>query len=230
VKHRSPLVTLAAVAVAFVIMFTVNMLSGPPGGSSTGTAAPSAAPATAGATSPSSQPSETAVTTPSASASESAEVSKFPSKVVYAGRTEDKSGALAVAVLGDQAAAYFCDGRSIESWLRGTVKGAEISLKSKDGATLQAALDGDHLKGILKIKSDRLKFEINEAKKPAGLYRARRSKTTIGWIVLEDGSEVGIQTTGTDSSAAPQLDPANPQVTVDGEKLGAAPVNGDENL
>ena len=229
-KHRSPLVTLVAVAVAFAIMFTVNMLSGPPGGRSTGTAVPSAAPATADATSPSSQPSETAVTTPSAIASESAEESKFPNKMVYAGRTEDKSGALAVAVLGDQAAAYFCDGRSIESWLQGTVKGADISLKSKDGATLQAALDGDHVKGTLKIKSDRLKFEINEAEKPAGLYRARGSKSTIGWIVLEDGSEVGIQTTGTDSSAAPQLDPANPEVTVNGEKLDAAPVNGDENL
>jgi hypothetical protein len=230
VKHRSPLVTLAAVALAFVIMFTVNMLSGPPGGSSTGTASPSAAPATADATSPSSQPSETAVRTPSASASESVEDSKFPGKVVYTGRTEDKSGALAVAALGDQAAAYFCDGRSIESWLQGTVKGAHISLKSKDGATLQAALDGDHLKGTLKIKSDRLKFEINEAKKPAGLYRARGSKTTIGWIVLEDGSEVGIQTTSTDSSAAPQLDPADPEVIVNGEKLDAAPVNGDEDL
>jgi hypothetical protein len=37
VKHRSPLVTLAAVVLAFIIMFTVNMLSGPPGSSSTGT-------------------------------------------------------------------------------------------------------------------------------------------------------------------------------------------------
>jgi hypothetical protein len=36
VKHRSPLVTLAAVAVAFAIMFIVNMLSGPPGNSSVG--------------------------------------------------------------------------------------------------------------------------------------------------------------------------------------------------
>jgi hypothetical protein len=149
VKHRSPLVTLAAVALAFVIMFTVNMLSGPPGGSSTGTASPSAAPATADAKSPSSEPSETAVRTPSASASESVEDSKFP--------------------------------------------------------------------------------EVNEAK-PAGWYQARGPKTTIGWIVLEDGSEVGIQTTSTDSSAAPQLDPADPEVTVNGEKLDAAPVNGDEDL
>ena len=39
-KHRSPLVTLAAVALAFAIMFTVNMLSGPPGSSYAGTAGP----------------------------------------------------------------------------------------------------------------------------------------------------------------------------------------------
>ena len=229
-KHRSPLVTLAAVALAFAIMFTVNMLSGPPGSSSAGTAGPSAAPTTGAATSPSPQPTKTAVATSSVSASESVEDNKFPEKVVYAGRTDDGSATIAVAVLGDQAAAYLCDGRSVESWFRGTVEGADISLKSKSGATLEATLDGDHIKGTVEIKNDTQKFEINEANKPAGLYRARGSKTTIGWIVLEDGSQVGVQTTGTDSSAAPQLDPENPQVTVDGESLNAALVNGDEEL
>jgi hypothetical protein len=86
------------------------------------------------------------------------------------------------------------------------------------------------MKGSVQIKKDTLKFEINEAKKPAGLYRARGSKTTVGWIVLEDGSEVGVQTTGADSTAAPQLDPENPQVTLGGENLDAKPVNGDEDL
>jgi hypothetical protein len=228
VKHRSPLLTLAAVAVAFAIMFTVNMLASPPGSSSTGTATP-AAPTTA-STSPGSQETGTAAASPSPSATKSAEDSKFPQKVVYAGRAEDGAGASAVAVLGTQAAAYFCDGRSVESWFRGTVTGSDISLKSKDGATLQASLDGDHLKGSLRIKNERVRFEINEAKKPAGLYRARGSKTTIGWIVLEDGSEVGVQTTGQDSTPAPELDPENPQVTVDGTELDAAPVNGDEDL
>ena len=227
-KHRSPLLTLAAVAVAFAIMFTVNMLASPPGSSSTGTATP-AAPTTA-STRPGSQETGTAAASPSPSATKSAEDSKFPQKVVYAGRAEDGAGAIAVAVLGTQAAAYFCDGRSVESWFRGTVTGSDISLKSKDGATLQASLDGDHLKGSLRIKNERVKFEINEAKKPAGLYRARGSKTTIGWIVLEDGSEVGVQTTGQDSTPAPELDPENPQVTVDGTELDAAPVNGDEDL
>jgi hypothetical protein len=230
VKHRSPLVTLAAVALAFAIMFTVNMLSGPPGSSSTGTADPSAAPATATANTSSPQPTETAVATPSASERESAEDSRFPEKVVYAGRTDDGPAAIAVAVLGDQAAAYFCDGRDVEAWFRGTVDGGNISLKGKSGATLQAELDGDHIKGTVKINNDALRFEINEAKKPAGLYRARGSQTTIGWIVLEDRTQAGVQTSGGASSAAPQLDPENPQVTAGGESLDAAPVNGDEEL
>jgi hypothetical protein len=229
VKHRSPLVTLAAVALAFAIMFTVNMLSGPPGSSSTGAAGPSAAPTTAAATG-SSRVTETTPGTASASASETGEDSEFPEKVVYAGRTDDGPAAIAVAVLGNQAAAYVCDGRNVESWFRGTVEGGHITLQSKSGATLQAELDGDHLKGTVQIKNDTQKFEINEANKPAGLYRARGSNTSIGWIVLEDGSQVGVQTTGTDSSAAPQLDPENPQVMVDGESLNAAPVVGDEDL
>jgi hypothetical protein len=230
VKHRSPLVTLAAVALAFAIMFTVNMLSGPPGSSSTGAADPSAAPTTVAATSSSPQATETTPGAASAGASETAEDSEFPEKVVYAGRIDDGTAAIAVAVLGDQAAAYVCDGSDVESWFRGTVEGGRITLKSKSGATLQAELDGDHLKGTVQINNGTQKFEVNEADRPAGLYRARGSDTTIGWIVLQDGSQVGVQATGTDFSAAPQLDPENPEVVVDGESLNAAPVNGDEDL
>ena len=49
-------------------------------------------------------------------------------------------------------------------------------------------------------------------------------------IVLEDGSQVGVQTTGASLAAALQLDPENPQVTVEGEHLGAKLVSGDEDL
>jgi hypothetical protein len=227
VKHRSPLFTLAALALAFAIMFIVNMLAEPPGGS----AGPAAAPPTVTGASPSPAPTQTAAASPAPSESESFEDdSKFAEKIVYAGRAEDGAGAIAIAVLGTQTAAYFCDGRSVEAWFRGSVTGPEISLKSKAGATLEADLDGDHLKGTVRIQDDRIKFEIDEATKPAGLYRARGSKTTIGWIVLQDGSEVGVQTTGDASMPAPDLDPQNPQVTVDGENLDAAPVNGDESL
>jgi hypothetical protein len=229
VKHRSPLLTLAAVALAFAIMFIVNMLAEPPGETAGPAAAPTAGAPTVAASSPS-PPTQAPAASPSATQSESIEDETFPDKIVYAGRAEEGGGAIAVAVLGTQTAAYFCDGRSVESWFRGSVSGAEISLKSKDGAILRASLDGDHLKGSMLINNDRMRFEVNEAKKPAGLYRARGSKTTIGWIVLEDGSQVGVQTTGEASTPAPDLDPQNPQVTVDGENLDAAPVNGDEAL
>jgi len=122
-KHRSPLITLAAVAVAFAIMFIINMSVSPPGGSSTGTATPQPAPATAVTNSPAPQTSETSAASASASPSKTVEESKFPNKIVYAGRAEDGAGAIAVAVLGTQAAAYFCDGRSVESWFRGAVQG-----------------------------------------------------------------------------------------------------------
>ena len=48
--------------------------------------------------------------------------------------------------------------------------------------------------------------------------------------MLEDGSQVGVQTTGASLAAALQLDPENPQVTVEGESLGAKLVSGDEDL
>ena len=124
---QSPLVTLAAVALAFVIMFTVNMFSGPPGSSSTGSAGPTAAPTTAAG------PQQTTSATPSAS--ETAEDSEFPEQVVHAGRTADGPAAIAVAVLGNQAAAYVCDGRNVESWFRGIVEGGRLTLKSKSGGS-----------------------------------------------------------------------------------------------
>ena len=46
-KHRSPLITLAAVALAFAIMFIVNMTVSPPGSGSIGVPSPPAAPVSA---------------------------------------------------------------------------------------------------------------------------------------------------------------------------------------
>jgi hypothetical protein len=59
----------------------------------------------------------------------------FPS--ANASDTKDGSAAIAEAVLGNQAAGYFCDGRNVESWLGGTDDGADITVKSKS-AMLEA--------------------------------------------------------------------------------------------
>jgi hypothetical protein len=237
VKYRSPLFTLAGLVVAFAIMFGVNLANSAPRvykgaepAATTTTAAPSSS------TAPSSEPpaaSESPSASPSPSASETTTSTKpraYPDRVVYAGHTKDGSAGIAVAVLGDRTAAYFCDGRSIESWLRGRVTADTVNLKSKRGAKLKARLDGSVLRGTIRVGGKKATFAIKAAKKPAGLYRARGSKTTIGWIVLPDGSQVGVRTTGNKSVPAPKLDPGQAEVTVNGEQLTAEPVSGDQDV
>jgi hypothetical protein len=237
VKYRSPLFTLAGLVVAFAIMFGVNIADTGPRVYTGAPAAATTAAAPTGSSPPASSepPSATTSETPSASASASETTTStksrtIPDRVVYAGRTKDGTAGIAVAVLGDRTAAYFCDGRSIESWLRGQVDIDTLSLTSKRGAKLEARLDGNVLRGSIKVGGTTASFAIKQAKKPAGLYRARGSKTTIGWIVLPDGSQVGIRTTGKSSVPAPKLDPDQAQVTVDGETLSAEPVNGDQDV
>jgi hypothetical protein len=235
VTHRSPLVTLIGLVAAFAIMFGVNLASSAPRDSYAGGASPSAAantPPVASEPTPSVEATPTAAATttaatPTPTATASQNESDFPNRIVYAGYADDDSTAIAVAILGTRAAAYLCDGSKVEAWLRGTVDGDEITLTGKRGARLEAELDDDTLEGTIEVNDEKLDFAIREAKSPAGLYRAKGSKTTIGWIVLPNGSQVGIQTTGEESSPAPELDPANPEVTVDGEQLSGEAVSGD---
>ena len=231
--HRSPLVTLLGLVAAFAIMFGVNLASSAPRDSYTGSPSPAASP-TAAATSPAAPTSAPATSEPpSPTPSPLAVGERDPrwrssrTRSVYAGRTDDDSAAIAVAILGDQAAAYLCDGKDVEAWFRGKVEGDEISLTSKRGASLEAKLIHGGLEGKIELADEELTFTIAQAEPPAGLYRARGSKTTIGWIILPDGSQVGIQTTGEESAPAPELDPDNPEVTVDGEQLQGEPVSGD---
>jgi hypothetical protein len=232
--HRSPLITLAGLVVAFAIMFGINIANSAPRAGEyanpSGSASASPTPSTE-VQSPAATEKASPAATPTKTATQAPKTEQFPNKIVYAGRTKDGSTALAVAVLRGQAAAYVCDGRSVESWLRGTAKDGEMKLTSKTGNKLEAKLDGGVLTGTIEVRNRKHTFAIKEAKKPAGVYRARGSKTTVGWIILEDGSEVGIETDdGGTSKAAPQLNPDQPKVTANGEDLTAAPVQGDEDI
>src|SRR5215211_20224 len=235
--HRSPLFTLAGLVIAFAVFFGINLANSAPR-QAVDDGYPSASPtANTPTDQPSPVPSQTATEeaspsgSPTETATQGAEDAQFPDKVVYAGRTKDGSAAIAVAVLGDRAAAYLCDGRNVESWLRGTAENAELKLQAKSGDTLEARLEGSKISGEIEINNEKLDFTIGEAKPPAGLYRAKGSKTTIGWIVLPDGTQVGIQTDDQGASqAAPALDPNRPEVNADGEEVAAKPVEGNEEI
>jgi hypothetical protein len=232
--HRSPLVTLAGLVVAFAIFFGINLANSAPR-RATGPGYSSASPSESSPSNQTQSPPATQQATPTASRSETAtaepEGDQFPEKVVYAGRTDDDSTAIAVAVLGDRAAAYVCDGRNVESWMRGSARDGELKLRAKNGDTVEAKLEGSTIDGTIELGDEKLDFTIDEAKRPAGLYRVRGSGYTIGWIVLPDGSQVGIEARddGT-STAAPTFDPDKPDVEVNGESVTAKPVEGDEDI
>lgn len=152
----------------------------------------------------------------------------FPAEAVYAGKADDERLAVAIAVKGRKAAAYLCDGARVEAWLKGAVKDGRIEVASADGkAGLTALLDGGDVTGTATVGAQEYRFTLDRAKKPAGLYRGEDGSTTIGWIVLPDGSQVGIASAGSVAEPAPPLDADSSTATVNDRPVTAAPVSGD---
>ncbi|TCO32439.1 hypothetical protein EV652_10445 [Kribbella steppae] len=218
--QRSPLVTLAATAVGLVALLVVN--STQTGTSSPGAAAPSV-PAT---TSPPPSPDPTPTATPPA-ASKTTPAQQIVA--VYTGRTTGREATLAIAVKGGRAAAYVCDGRSVEAWLTGTHTAGRLALRSKAGDQLVGTVAAEAVTGTVTVRGRQWSFTIDKADPPAGLYRAKTSSNTIGWIILPDGSQVGIDNDGT-PAPAPPLDPASGAATVGGAEVTAASITGDETF
>lgn len=155
---------------------------------------------------------------------------QFPGEVVYAGTATESGGlAIAVAVKGDEAAAYLCDGSEIEAWLTGSVDGSTVNITAADdSAFLTATLREDGaIEGEGETGGQSFTFTLDVAEAPAGLYRGEIGDSTIGWIVLPDGNQVGIATSPDGSGPAPELDPAQGGVEIGGQRVAAVPVTGD---
>ncbi len=223
--HRSPLITLLAVGAGIGGLLLVNTIqTNNDTAASTPTGATSSAPTTAPTTArPSVEPTQ-------APPSVTAKPPAFPNKIVYAGRTVDRRASVAIAVLNGRSAAYFCDGRAVEAWFTGTAENGRIALRSKKGDTIEAHLKGADVTGEVRIGARTFRFTVGKAEPPAGLYRGRASvngrTTTIGWIVLPDGTQVGISSDATSAKPAPRLNPSEGGVSVDGTRIDARPVSG----
>jgi serine/threonine-protein kinase len=155
----------------------------------------------------------------------------FPHEAVYIGRSWNGETAVAVAVYERQAAVYTCDGVNIESWFTGRVEGDRAELTGW-GDTIRFRLtDNGAVAGEATINGDSFSFTARRAHEPAGLYRAETAdgETKIGWIVLPDGSQVGVMSNGMATEPAPPLVPGVP-VTVDGESVMGSEVRGDDSF
>jgi hypothetical protein len=219
------LLTLASVAVLTGALLWVNETVGPPTPTSSSSySAPDYSAPTSSSPSPS--PSETAP--PPA-------VEPTSLQVVYSGRTGGGEATVAVAVNGDRAAAYLCDGSRVETWLQGSVTGDQVVLTGRDTAALIGTVSGATLSGTVVTSTGQAwLFSADEARPPAGIYEARTTidglATRIGWVVLPDGTQVGIQNVGGDRSPAPALDLEDTTFTLDGAAQEATPVDGSDTV
>lgn len=151
----------------------------------------------------------------------------------WAGRVKGGGASVAIVAHEGVAIAYVCDGGRVEAWLKGTAKDGELVLKGKGKSRLVGSFGNGRAKGaVWAVDDTRWTFDVATAKKPSGLYRSTRTvrSATVdaGWIVLPDGTQVGVFTTdGRDPEPAPKLDTASGTATVDGAELEATPIDAD---
>ncbi|MFD8196833.1 hypothetical protein [Streptomyces wuyuanensis] len=218
-KRAGPLITLLAGLLLGLFMLSLNATTGEPAPTSLdrSTVSPPANP-----TPPASpaQPRVPAVRSPSPTP---------PQDARYAGRTQDDRASVAITLRKGKAVAYYCDGRTQEAWLRGDVAAdGSMRLRSKSGATLDGRVGADKVDGTVTVRNAGHPFTAARAAKPAGVYRAttevRGTKVDGGWIVLQNGRQVGIVNRDGEPAAAPPIDPRTGAVTIDGEQVTARPV------
>ena len=99
----------------------------------------------------------------------------------------------------------------VSSHYRSAINYSEDNLKDAKGGSLVGGYDAAAVTGTVVAGGKTWHFTARPVTKPAGLYRAtpkvKGKPARVGWIVLPDGSQVGILTAD-ESTAAPALDPA----------------------
>ncbi|MCW0215461.1 MAG: hypothetical protein OJJ54_19060 [Pseudonocardia sp.] len=223
---KGPLITIAAVVVVGLVVLLVNM----------GTRDPSGLPAAAVTTGPTAADRTDAAPTTAPGTGEAATEDAGPTTVepvtggIYAGRTAGREMTIAIAVDGERAVGYACDGKRVEAWLDGTLSGDRLSMTAKDGTTVEGTVTTGQVDGTLTTGDRDLAFTAESAAPPSGLYEGRADvrgvSARIGWIVLPDGSQVGAGKVGDTPVDAPEL-VLDGTTSLDGVPVTVTPVTGE---
>jgi hypothetical protein len=218
-RHKGPFLTLlAGVAIAAVLFVLNSNLKVEPS-------------ASGGAQTPA---GNAQVTNPEAKppAAQPAPVKKNPAtalNVTWAGRVVGGRATVAITAKGDKAIAYVCDGRRVESWMKGTATNGKLELTGAKNASLTGTYGNGRAKGTVIVGDERWTFDVGVVNKPSGLYRAtarvRNAKIVGGWIVLADGTQVGVLTRDGEPRQAPPLDLIAGTASVDGTYVTVPPVD-----
>jgi type IV secretory pathway VirB10-like protein len=246
-SNRGPVITLLAVAALAVVLVALNVTT------TAQTAAPSPAAAPAATQEPPSAlalppppepqqvppPAAEQVPPPAPEQAPPAAPEQVPpadpQQVTYAGRTSGNEATIAFAVRDDQVAAYLCDVRQVESWLKGTIVDGRLTVQGARDSSASGVVEGNAIFGTVSVNGQQWPYSAQLASAPAGLYQgsatANGVSNRIGWIVLQDGSQVGIENRNGIRKPAPRLDPVTlSALTVDGSRLEPQRVAGDTKV
>jgi serine/threonine-protein kinase len=246
-KRNTPLITLLVGAALGVVLLVATMLATPssalPASYSTAAASPApSSPAPAESSEApeqsSAEPAESSATGSAPAVAPSPEPTRTtPTRADFAGRVGGGGGSVAVAVHGDKAIAYVCNGSTVEGWMRGKVENGKLTLTGKNKAHLTASIHTGTVTGDVEAHGTDYSFSVStvskSSSKSSGLYQATavvQGKTIkAGWIVLGDGTQIG--SLETDESAktavtAPKLDVATMTARIGNVVLHAVPVSG----
>jgi hypothetical protein len=141
---------------------------------------------------------------------ESPEPEADPEPVTYVGYVDGGGASVAIIVTGDEAVAYLCDGATVEAWLNGSARDGVLDL-SGDGGSLTGSYDSGQAAGQAATEGRYFDFTIEAVAPPEGLYRfadtvVGGAEVQGGWIVLPDGTQVGLLTVDGQTGPAPALD------------------------
>ncbi|OKH80446.1 hypothetical protein EB75_20630 [Mycobacterium sp. ST-F2] len=207
-KVSGPLVTLGAVATVGVALLAVNMSK------ENSPTAPPAAPPAASSTSAAATTTTSTTPTPPPPA-------PFPAKADYVGKINTSTGVITldIAVSGQKAVAYACDGKSVETWLTGPAEAGTVTLTNKNKTSrLEGRHEGTNVSGTLTIGEKSWPFTAAAVQPPAGLYLEQAGGVRNSWIVDADKSVTGVQRAADGAtSPAPALPPNATRVEGDSD-------------
>jgi serine/threonine-protein kinase len=241
-KLRSPIITLltgAALAVALWIASMTAATSATTGYGASATRTPTVAPtvaasSAAASTSPASSPSPTAAPSSPAPSETTSGGFVIPDHANYVGPVQAGGGAIAISLHDKVAIAYYCNGASIEEWMKGVPNHGHLTLTGKNGAHAEVDYALGHARGHVHVDGFSYTFSVIAVHKPSGLYQSiavvRGATVKAGWIVLADGKEVGSLELDPNAAApkaqkAPPLDLTTLQANDGGVTITATPID-----
>ena len=113
----------------------------------------------------------------------------------FAGEVKGSNLTLGLVAGGTRIRAYLCDDDHVGEWFTGTKEGDRFRATSAGGTRLEADVAGNRATGTVTFEGKEYEFSLPAATGDAGLYRYEGDfegeQVLIGWIVSEDGREVG---------------------------------------